>query len=92
VRRALLVATAAVSLAACGDEALLDTKEAERTIAERLAEASGQEVTVSCPDDVPIEQGNTFDCDAEADGREVTVRVRQVDDDGRVRFRVLQRR
>ncbi|MBK9435549.1 MAG: DUF4333 domain-containing protein [Micrococcales bacterium] len=36
--------------------------------------------TVTCPDPVPIEQGNVFTCSAELDGDSIDVEVTQTDD------------
>jgi hypothetical protein len=45
--------------------------------------------TVTCPDPVPIEQGNVFTCTAELDGDSVDVEVTQTDDQGNVTWQTV---
>jgi hypothetical protein len=46
-------------------------------------------VTVTCPDDVKVAAGGTFDCSATAaDGTAITIQVNQADDQGNVTFKV----
>ncbi len=68
----------------------LDTEQAERVIAAGIEEQTGATgVQVSCPEDVPMEQGNVFTCTATtADGETGTVTVTQTDDDGNVDWEV----
>jgi hypothetical protein len=81
---------ALLALAGCSPEQQLDTAEAERSIARRLATESGQPINVQCPNDVELAQGETFDCTARGRGeRRITVRVQQLDDEGSVRYRVV---
>ena len=94
VRAGLAVAVAVAALTACsfsasvgGDD--LDTNRAEEVIAEGILDQTDTEVTVQCPDDVAIEQDNTFDCTArESDGTESTVEVTQTDDEGNIQWRL----
>ncbi len=46
--------------------------------------------TVTCPDSVPIEQGNVFTCTAELDGDSIDVKVTQTDDKGNVNWETVQ--
>jgi hypothetical protein len=67
----------------------LDTATIETEIAGRLSDDAGAPVTVSCPDSVPVSAGATFDCAVTADdGSQLTVVVRQVDDQGNVVWRI----
>jgi hypothetical protein len=45
--------------------------------------------TVTCPDPVPIEQGNVFTCTAELDGDSIDVEVTQTDDQGNVTWKTV---
>jgi len=86
----LLVALALVA-AGCGvNGQQLNTRDAEAEIASKLAATTGaSRVQADCPNDVELKKGVTFDCEVTADGKKVTVRVRQLNDDGRVRWRVV---
>jgi hypothetical protein len=86
-RVTLAAAAVALGLGACGSQQL-DTAEAERTIADRLERQAGTKVTISCPDDVEIKKGNTFDCEAKARNDTARVKVTQLDDEGNVRWEV----
>jgi hypothetical protein len=67
----------------------LNTDRAEEVIAEGILDQTGTDVTVRCPDDVAIEQDNTFDCTARgSDGTESTVEVTQTDDEGNIEWRL----
>ncbi len=84
-RSALLAAVAAAALGAsgCGSPAVLDGPRSEERIAERLAEAYEVEVrSVTCPDDVEVEEGATFPCTARIGDERVEVDVRQSDGEG----------
>jgi Domain of unknown function (DUF4333) len=88
VRRGVAVALLAVAAASCSKK--LDTTNLEATVAhdvEQQLNTSG--VTVSCPTDVPVTQGGTFTCHAtDANGTNFTISVRQMDEDGNVRWEV----
>jgi hypothetical protein len=46
-------------------------------------------ITVDCPDDVEIEEGNDFECTAKDDqGNERSVDVTQTDDEGNVEWKL----
>ena len=73
MRRVTMLAAAGLSViavAACGEQTI-DADEVEDNLSSRAQEAlnvSGNTSTVSsveCPDDVPAETGETFDCDVE---------------------------
>jgi hypothetical protein len=81
--RARLVVLALVALAACGKPAVLDGPRSEDRIGTRLAETYDVEVgTVTCPQEVEVEEGATFVCTARIGEEEVEVDVEQTDDDG----------
>jgi Domain of unknown function (DUF4333) len=86
-----LLCVLALVAAGCGVSGQqLDTRDAEAAIASKLAAETGaSRVKAHCPTDVELKKGVTFDCEVTADGKKVTVRVRQLDDDGHVRWRVL---
>ena len=86
--RLLSVAVAgvvAMSVAGCGD---VDSKRVAEEITVGLKSQRDVEAQVSCPSDEAAEEGATFTCTARADGQTVDVEVRQLDDDGKVEWRV----
>ena len=95
--RALAAAAAALALglAACGDgdeDRRLDTAPIERGIARGIEKdrPGTRVVEVVCPEDVTLEKGATFTCRVRGSrrGQEAIATVTQVDDEGRVRYRV----
>ena len=88
-RRLAVVGALAASLvlAACGTETL-DNADLESQLTEQLSADAGvdpAQVSVSCPEDVEIEQGGEFECTLTApDGDEVRVEVTMTDDEGNV--------
>ena len=93
--RSLAAALAlALALAGCGseEERKLDTAQVERGIADGIEKdrPGTRVVEVSCPDDVEIEKGAKFTCRVRGaePGQEAIATVTQVDDEGRVRYRV----
>lgn len=82
---------AALGLAACGG---IDSGKVEDTFrgqAEEVLAASGQEgsiASIDCPEDIPNEEGYTFECTATySDGSSVTSQAEITDtDDGTVQF------
>ena len=88
-RKPLLLAAAglfALASAACQTTLSLDDANLERILTERL---QGQGVTVNsidCPDDRPLQQGDTFTCSADTDAGELTFMVTQTDNQGNVSF------
>ena len=99
MRRALpaaLVAAAALA-AACGEDEeeppkLLDTAPIERGIARGVEKdrPGTRVVEVVCPEKVGLRKGATFTCRVRGSkrGQEAIATVTQVDDKGRVRYRV----
>jgi hypothetical protein len=82
---------AAVAIAACGG---YDKGQAEGEIQDKLSsqveQAVGSPITsVSCPDDVELKSGETFDCTATLEnGSELTVNSEITDDDGNATFNI----
>ncbi len=81
-----VVAAAFLLLVGCSQT--LDIAKAEEEIQAGIEEQTGASVTsVDCPDDVPLEEGNSFTCDVQGDdGSTGTVDVTQTDDEGTVRW------
>jgi hypothetical protein len=86
----VLVATVAITLAACGG---IDTGQLEDEVskdAEEQLGSSGVSVeSVSCPDDIKSETGETFECQLElSDGSSATAAGEVTDgDNGDVEYR-----
>jgi Domain of unknown function (DUF4333) len=78
---------ASMAFAACGTETL-DNADLESQLTEQLSADAGvdpAQVSVSCPEDVEIEQGGEFECTLTApNGDEVRVEVTMTDDEGNV--------
>lgn len=69
----------------------LDIAKVESEIQTGIAEQTDVTISsVDCPDDVPIDQGNTFTCTAsvEGTGETLSVRVTQTDSSGTVDWQV----
>ena len=80
----------AAGLAGCGTQKL-DVADAETTIGKRLTREAKAKVTVTCPDDVKIKKGDTFNCTAKTTKDTATVKVTQLDGEGRVRWELKGR-
>ena len=82
---------AALTIAACGG---YDSGQAEDEIVDKLSsqveQAVGSPITsASCPDDVELKAGETFDCTATLEnGDELTVNSEITDDDGTATFNI----
>ncbi|MGH2661409.1 MAG: DUF4333 domain-containing protein [Actinomycetota bacterium] len=84
--RFVIIVIAALALAGCTQ--VLDEEQLESEISSGIEEQTGATgVSVECPEDVPLEQGNTFTCTATSDQGDVgQVQVTQTDDEGNVRW------
>jgi Domain of unknown function (DUF4333) len=84
-----LIVVPALALSACGEQKLNTTK-AEKAIAQGITQQTGaQGVTVNCPNDVKLQAGNKFTCQAKAaDGRQGKVSVTQKDDKGNIDWKL----
>ena len=86
--RILILASMVALTGACTRS--LDTQGLEDQIVTELQDAGGPPVSeVTCPDDIEVEAGATFECIATGEGVEWTVRVTQLDDDGNVEFEIV---
>jgi hypothetical protein len=84
-----LAAVAALALAVAACTKTLDTEGLEDQLKTQIeAESPGTTITaVDCPADVEVEAGGTFECTAEEEsGATFTIRVTQRDDEGNVRW------
>jgi hypothetical protein len=90
--RAVLVGAAlvaSVSATACGKE--LDVSKPEEAIAREVERVYGVEVEgVSCPRDVQVREGATFDCLVVLPGDRLTANVTQTDDEGGLSFELAE--
>jgi hypothetical protein len=90
-RQVVLAFAGAMSMLAigCGEETL-DQDDLQTTISDGLEKQVGTAPeSVSCPDDVKVEQGGTFECTGTApNGEEFTIDVTQKDDEGNIEFEV----
>jgi hypothetical protein len=88
---ALIVAAVAVAvtvIVSSSYRSKLDTGAIETHVAASLSQRFGSSFAVTCPDNVALESGATFTCDANADdGTGLTVEVHQDDDQGNVTWR-----
>jgi Domain of unknown function (DUF4333) len=93
VRRGRAIALVGVlALAgACTRTKTLDGQQLDAKIASDMQSNLGiQGASVSCPDDVSVEAGGTFDCTATSpDGGTMTLEVTQSDDQGHVTYKVV---
>ena len=81
-------AVTAVALAGCGEK-VLNTDNAENEIVKGLEQQTNvKNPKVSCPDDVEVKKGDTFQCKATAQGDTATIAVEQLDDEGNIRWRL----
>jgi hypothetical protein len=86
----LVAATLAVMLAAaCGKE--LDVSKPEEAIAREVERVYAVDVSeVSCPRDVEVKAGATFDCLVVLPGDRLTAKVTQTDDEGGLSFELAE--
>lgn len=69
----------------------LNTDALEDEIVTGIQEQADVAVTVDCPDDIKIEEGNEFTCTAEDDqGTTHTIDITQDDDEGNVSWEVRE--
>lgn len=85
----LAAVLALVTLAGCGTETL-DADKGESAIKSVIEQQTGADVSsVDCPDDVKVEKGKSFTCEATgADGTKATVDVVQTNDKGDIDIHV----
>ena len=83
---AAAIVVAIVVMVAFGSKTI-DNEDLEADLADQVATelnvGGGEDVEVSCPDDVEVEAGKEFECDATVNGEhKTTIRIRLTDDDG----------
>lgn len=92
MNRSIQVAALAAVLvfAGCTGQRVVDTDALEAQIASEIeAQAGFAPTDVSCPEDVPAQEGATFNCTVTAeDGSSANVTARQTDDQGSVTWEV----
>lgn len=90
-RARYLVVIAALGLAGCGSDTL-DSGDIENEVVPQIEDQTGtRNVEVACPDDVEAEEGAVFECDVSAEGGvEAKLKVTQEDDEGNVRWEIVQ--
>ena len=85
------LAAAAVLVLGCQTTLTLNDDNLETEIASGIEQQGAGTSTVACPDDRPIQQGDTFQCVATfGDGSTVTLQVTQTDDAGNVTWQVVE--
>jgi Domain of unknown function (DUF4333) len=89
-RIARVATLVAVALVAVGCTKSLDTSNLESTLKSQLeSQLSASGLTVSCPDNIKVETGATFECTAtDPSGQSITIEVTQKDDQGNVTWKV----
>jgi hypothetical protein len=76
---------AALMLSACSTSSSLDSGKLEDQIEQWFQSGAQVTTTVTCPDNEPLQQGDTFKCTALTnDGLTLTVQVTQTDNTGGV--------
>jgi hypothetical protein len=68
----------------------LHTDEAERSMAAALTRRTRRPVGVDCQDIIVARKGTTFDCATSSGTTRGRLRVRQIDDEGRLRYRLVK--
>jgi hypothetical protein len=90
VRARIVFLASLIALSGVACTRSLDTQGLEEQIAADLEAGGGPTVNeVTCPDDVEVESGGTFECTATGEGVEWRISVTQLDDDGRVEFQIV---
>ena len=81
---AVLVAAILLGLLLFGSKSL-DVDDLEADLTGQAAPELGttpQATEVTCPDDVDVDAGTTFECQVSYDGREATIEIELTDDEG----------
>ena len=82
------LATAALLVAGC--QTTLNDENLETAISSWIVERGGEQAVVTCPDDRPVQQGDTFPCVATfGDGSTATFQVTQTDNTGNVSWQLI---
>lgn len=90
----MLAATAGATLGACGvggPTRVIGTDRLTDDLTDDVVAEYGVEAKdVRCPDEVGVDEGETFTCEVDLDGGTLTYLVTQVDDQGQLRFEPRQ--
>jgi hypothetical protein len=91
VRLAVVVALGALAITTAACSRTLDTDGLEERLIGQVERETASAITsVSCPADVRVETGGTFECTAEeASGASFTLEVTQTDDRGNVEWEII---
>jgi hypothetical protein len=84
----LLLGCLLLLLGACSKTLNMD--EVESGIQDGLNEQLQVDAEVDCPDERDAEEGDTFECSANFDGEDHTIRVEQQDGDGNINWELVQ--
>lgn len=85
--RAGAVALVLLVVAGCALDDNLDMERAEAALESEVGRYYGVRVEeVDCPDEVPMEEGGTFDCEVTVAGQQLPIVARQDDGEGNVTF------
>ena len=90
VRPAAPFMFAAALFVGCNTTLTLDNDKLQQVIEDGLQQQAGVTATVTCPDNQPLQQGNTFQCTAVTqDGSNLQIQVTQTDASGNVNWQVI---
>jgi major membrane immunogen (membrane-anchored lipoprotein) len=73
-----------------GCSKVLDMDKVESGIRNGLNEQLDVDAEVECPDERDAKKGDTFECSVTVDGEKRTVRVEQTNNDGNVRWELVE--
>lgn len=85
--RLIALLSIALIAAACGGAEVLDTADVASQLERQLSDSLGGTIQVTCPDEVPVEKGREFTCDATGSEGDFEIIVTQTDDQGTVSTR-----
>ncbi len=89
VRQLATIGLATTVFVACAAPTVLDGAKVQQQIVGEFQQEAGVTVSVTCPGDQPIQQGNVFVCTAVAvDGTNLVITVTQTDNAGNVNWQI----
>lgn len=83
-RRLVALLSVALLVSSCGGTEVLDTEDVAAQLGETLSAKLGTNITVDCPGEVPLEEGESFTCTATGPEETFDVVVTQTDSEGSV--------
>lgn len=88
----LVVSLAAVILAGCGADDVIDDQKTQLAVQYDVEAATGEKVSkVTCPSDVPVDVGNRFTCHViSVSGDEAVAEIEIIRDNGDLRMLGLE--